>query len=77
MAGTISSDGKIWNVGDTTAKNNAGGTAAIPGDNATIIVSTAVPTASPDGLGISLNSATNRLYVWDGDSWVAASGANT
>lgn len=69
MAGSINDNGVFWNVGDTTGRDNAGVSTAIP-LGGSIGSGTAAPTAAPSGIPLYWDTdTTDNLYIWVGTAW--------
>jgi hypothetical protein len=57
----------FWNVGDSVARDYAGGTVALP---TPFVVSTATDAPTDEPTGSPFYLAVDDAYVWDGAQWV-------
>lgn len=73
MAGTFA-QGTKWNVGDTTGKDDAGTSVALPTD---MTSGSGAPSGVPKGLPVYVDTANHKLYAYVASAWVAISGANS
>jgi len=84
MAGTISDNGVIWVAGETYGKDEQGASVTISGslphpEIDDITFAAGVPTDSPayNKGPFYMDSNNHKIYAWNVDHWVPASGFNT
>lgn len=81
MAGQISDDAVVWVAGEATGKDELGASATPPNDSlrAAVKFASGAPSGAPAAnFGpFYVNSATNKLYAWNGSGWITVSGFNT